>query len=523
MDLSIDQTRSYECRAEASGEKREISGIGVPLGEQIEVFPGFREEFDQECEFVGIERAKLRFQHSEVIGVIAEARREKGKLSIRGRVSQTGRGDEALTLTRDGALDSFSIGFRPVEWIENEDGSVRHTKVRVREFSLVDQPAYPTAAVTDVRSAHTAPERSTTMPKPKAPEVTDETRSTDVEELRGAVDDLSRAFTSFRTHAEEEPEIETRSAGEILKALAAGDEDTIRSYNELQERAYAGGTTADAAIKNSWVGDLTRIYDASTGLLVDTFATGNLPASGMNIEYAELAANTMKVEEQAAEGDDLPMGKVSLTTKTAPVKTYGGGTELTRQEIERSQLPILNRNLEALAMAAGVRHKLVMRAAYNAVVTAQTAANDVVSIKTSFTAEDILDAVVDAALNFEDKAAPLERWLVNASLFKGLNKLKINGTRIFSVNGNDKTVGNLDLSALKGDIASLEVRLDAGAPRVTDAGAFVNGRAIRSYTSSLVSLQDEKILNLSKQFSVYRYGAIAKEIPGFVVPVKFAA
>ena len=35
-----------------------------------------------------------------------------------------------------------------------------------------------------------------------------------------------------------------------------------------------------------------------------------------------------------------------------------------------------------------------------------------------------------------------------------------------------------------------------------------------------MSLQDENVLNLSKDFSVYRYGAVADEIPAGVVPVK---
>lgn len=507
---------------EKDGE-RAVLGVAVPWNETITVW-GERERFAPGS--VEGDGAKLFARHRDAVGLITSSADNGTGWEIKGVFSDTATARDAYTLARDGVYDGLSVGFDIREYHYEHDEQlgtdvIVYDRVIVREVSLVPFPAYPSATVTEVREA----DRN----RKENPPMGDQNTATpataeDVAEIREALSDVQRSLTvlSDRPDGREAVVTDTRSAGEILKAIASGDEDTIRRYNELQERAYAGGTTADAAIKDGWVGDLTRIYDASTGVLADTFSTGTLPATGMNIEFAELDANSITVTKQENEGDPLPIGKVSLKTRTAPVETYGGATELTRQEIERSQLPILNRNLEALTMAAGVRNKAVLRAAYNAVVASQTAAGDVITTAAALTAESILDAVVDAALNFEDKAASIERLLVNASLFKGLNKLKINGTRIFSVNGNDKTVGNLDLTALRGDIASLEVRLDAGADRATDSGAFINGRALRNYTSSLVSLQDENIINLSKAFSVYRYGSVAAEIPGFIVPLKFA-
>lgn len=79
----------------------------------------------------------------------------------------------------------------------------------------------------------------------------------------------------------------------------------------------------------------------------------------------------------------------------------------------------------------------------------------------------------------------------------------------------------LNLPGLSGEFAGLQVRLDTG--QAGDEAAFANKRAIRTYDSALVSLQDENIVNLSKSFAVYRYGAVAAEIPAGVVPVKLTA
>ncbi|OIU84615.1 HK97 family phage prohead protease [Microbacterium sp. AR7-10] len=522
------ETRSLEIRASVDADARTVSGVGVPYGEIITVW-GQREMFAPGS--VRAEGAKLLYRHADPIGVVTDADDNAAGWHPTARISTTTRGDEAYQLARDGVLDGLSVGFTPVKYhMERDDLGeyIVYDEAIVREVSLVPFPAYPSARVQHVRSDHTSNPTSTggTMPDQTPDTTPGHTREADdMRELREGVEDLKRSFAVMQQNGVQiaEPVTDTRSAGQILKAIIAGDDDTIRAYNELIERAYAGGTTADAAIKDSWVGDLTRIYDASTGALVSLFATGTLPQTGMNIEFAELDTNSLTVGKQAAEGDPLPLGKVKLKTRTAEVHTFGGATELTRQEIERSQLPILDRNLEALTMAAAVAHKVQLRAAYNTLLAARVTAGDVVDVPAIATADanDWLDAVVDGAVNFEEKAAGIDALLVSTDVFKALNHLETSGHRLFRVDSDARTVGELDLTALQGDIASMRVICDTGATAGT--AAFVNGRALRSYLSPLAQLQDENVLNLTKAFSVYRYGAIAAEIPGFVVPVQFAA
>ncbi|MEO7402398.1 MAG: HK97 family phage prohead protease [Burkholderiales bacterium] len=67
------------------------------------------------------------------------------------RVSNTRDGDEALELVRDGALDSFSIGFGKGK--ERKTGDlVERLDAELREVSLVSFPAYAGAVVAGIRS-----------------------------------------------------------------------------------------------------------------------------------------------------------------------------------------------------------------------------------------------------------------------------------------------------------------------------------------------------------------------------------
>lgn len=511
--------REFEVRA-VDPATRKFTGLAVPWDTDTRIGSYYTERVARGA-VRDSDDAKVLWRHDEPIGRVIAHRDTAAGWEIDARLSETARGDEAYTLLKDGVVDRLSIGFEPVEHVEEHDDTtgdmtVVRTHIRVREVSLVPFPAYPDAAVTDVRSA--------TLHNLQEPAMTDTMTRADLDEVRTMIEDLDRKVGALPTSPPAAPAADTRSAGEVLKAIVAGDTATIDAY-ETVKRAYTGGTSADAVVKPGWVGDLTRIFDASSGVLAATFATGTLPETGLSIEFAELASNTIAVAEQAAEGDDLNIGKVAISTRTAPVKTYGGATALTRQEIERSTVGVLNRSLEALAMAAGVRKKLVLRAAYEALVTARrgiAADAGVVSLGATLAAGTVghwEDTLIDAAIKYDEQALPLETLLVSKTVFKKLRSLTVAGERVFTVAERNAS-GTLNLPGLTGQLAGIPVRLDTG--QAGDSAVFATGRALRQYDSALMSLSDENIINLSKQFSVYRYGAVAAEIPAGVVPVKFS-
>ena len=513
------ETRQFDFECRAASDKREITGIAVPWDKVADLGGGYAEMFTRGA-VQDSDDALFFYLHGEPIGRVVRAKDTETGWEITAKVSDTQRGNDALTLARDGVLRKLSVGFNPIE-AEDVDGVTVRTKVRVREVSLVPFPAYSDAVVLSVRQASSQVREA--EPNTKESEMSDFASAADLTEVRSRIDEMERTVSTISTPPAAPAPVDTRSAGEVLKAIVSGDQATIDGYSTMLERAYTGGTTADAIVKDGWVGDLTRIFDASSGALASVFSTGTLPSTGNNIEYAELLTNTIGVALQAAEGDDIGFGKVSITTKTAPVKTYAGGTQLTRQEIERSTIGVLNTSLEALATAAGARKKAVLRTAYEALVVARKAvpgdAGVVVlgSTLALSTADKWEDALVDAAVKFEALSMPLEVLVVSTAVFKKLRSLTVAGERVFQT-GPGNASGTLNLPGLTGNLAGLPVLLDSG--QAGNEAVFANGRAIRQYDSGLVKLSDENIVNLSKSFAVYKYGAVAAEIPAAVVPVK---
>jgi HK97 family phage prohead protease len=503
------ETRSVELRADA--ETGVVEGIAVPWNERATIGGRFEEMFERGS--IGGGDIRLFWEHREAIGKVIESEDRAEGFWIRAQISDTAQGRDARTLLRDGVVDRFSVGFLPVEHRTESDGLIVRTRVDLKEVSAVVFPAYSGAAVSEARQA------ASTTHNPKETTVSENTENTaEVAELRTTIEALDRRLevTNSRLAEQGEPAsaTDTRSAGEILKALVKGDETTTR--------AYTGGTTADTVVKDAWVGDLTRLIDEAAPLR-GLFATGTLPAEGLNVEYGQLKSDTSTVEVQAKEGDNLVFGKVQLETKFAPVKTIGGFTQLSRQEIERSSMNILNASLNAQAIAAGKALNGLFRAEYvKGVADSVTAGNTVTAPGAAGTYVDWLNAIVDAAGIYSDNGLSLDALVVDTATFKKLIALQgSDGRPVFLITGaGTNNVGAVSVKGLTGDIAGVRIVLD---PKLTAGkNAFVNTNALREYRSPLVRLQDDNIINLSKDFSVYSYTAIAHELPNGIVPLKAA-
>lgn len=512
--------REYKI-ALAENEARTIEGLAVPYERETKLGPGYYETIalDAYQPAGGVGHIKLLWRHDEVIGAGTAVSSPDG-VPIQARISQTSAGDDAYQLLKDGVVDSLSIGFIPLEyeetWDDDQNLHVRQKKIDIKEVSLVPWPAYDDAKVTKVREKTQREETS---------KMDTSTLETEVMRLRNSLDELRTTVAA--PHAA--PHVERRCAAEIVKALVAGDDKTLEDVNGIQARAWSGTTSAADPIATGphWVADLTRIYDQPDALK-PLFAVGDLPAEGMRVDHTYLKTNSVTVNKQAAEGDDLTLGKVELQSASTPVGTYGGYTSLSRQTIERASVNILQRHLEAMAVAAGAASRKALAAAWAKGLKDQEAAA-LVSTKaaTALTWADLSALVVDAAAYFAAQNLPLDGLVVNKATFKALAALTAGDRPLLAV-GNDgsNTAGGMNLVGISGDLAGLKITCDLNAEATNVGnvqkcvGGFFSRDAIRIYESGLVQLQATQVINLTDNYSVYRYGAYANEIQGGILPLK---
>jgi HK97 family phage prohead protease len=149
----------------SDGNGRTVFGTAVPYGQTVDIEEfgqSYREQFAPGAFARSIRergsKVKLCVNHESrklPIGKATELREAADGLHAAFHVSATRDGDEALQLVRDGVVDSFSVGFRPVR--DRRDGNVVvRVEAALMEVSLVGWPAYEGAGVAGVRTARPA-------------------------------------------------------------------------------------------------------------------------------------------------------------------------------------------------------------------------------------------------------------------------------------------------------------------------------------------------------------------------------
>lgn len=537
-------TRAQEDATEDARTGYEGSGIAVPFGEEYNAY-WFTESFDRDCEFEGMESAKLYYQHRDAIGRIPAHASEDAGLRIDYVISRTARGDEAATLVRDGVIDSLSIGFEGLDYrVETrEDGSeaIVWTRVRIREVSLVSFPAYESATLTEVRALPlqkgTAMPPETLTPTPATAPLTRSELDQAVAPLADLAEQLRATQAQIATMGDQQREHAAprfRSFGEYVRAYHKGDTearsmqaDYLAASRDLalhDQRAYDGSVLADTIARDPWVGDAIRLIDRGRKVL-NSFQTAPLPAEGNQLEYGVLASNTVQVGKQAKEGDDLVKGKITVDSDSAKVGTYGGWSELSFQTVERGSLSLLNLTRRAQLIAYAQQTEAEVRALLATTIADNLDNGHALDLLAAAKASDWVALMIDAHDAFEDAALPIDGLYLSKDKFKELATLEDTTGRLqFQVFGQGaNAVGNLSIAGLEADLGPTKVRMLPGAAPST--GAFYNGQAITTWENAgaPVALEDTNITNLTRSYSVYGYLATAAEIPDAVLPIKFAA
>lgn len=493
---------NYEFEVRAEAEERTLKGIAVPYNETIQV-GGIKERFERGA-IANVDDVKLFYGHSEPIGLVTKGEETEDGYVIEARISETEKGNEVLTLMRDGVLNKMSVGFAPVKE-RKEDGVVVREEVTLKEVSIVNFPAYKNADVLTVREEDT----DTNTLETKM-ENTDNTV-----EVREELDALTREVAAIRDAA---PVVSARpswnSFGDFVKAVVRGDENAVE-----MTRAYAGAVVSpegpDSIGRDAWANEALLMVDHGRPSL-NAFRRAGLPEAGLNVDYPAVQANTVDADVQAAQGDTLVFGKLSLETKTAPVKTVGGWTDISRQTIERSSVAYLSEVFRAMSLAYGKQTNEMF------IENLEAGTYDGGSV--AGTAEGMTDAVADASISLYENAgvrpgfilASSDMWKMMVSLFATDGRPVVGGSA--PVNN----IGTSNLPTLSANLFGLEVIVD---PALTAGSLYIaNSNAITTWEAggAPYRLSDEDITNLTSQFSIYGYISFGTIYPEMIYKVTVA-
>lgn len=308
--------------------------------------------------------------------------------------------------------------------------------------------------------------------------------------------------------------------GHFIKDLVDGSAEAMAFYET--NAAYDGSTTADDKQPNTWIRDAIHLI-RRTRKIMGEFSIEPLPGDGMTLEYLQLKSNSIAVAKQAAQGENLVKGKIQLKSETTPVDTYGGWTELTRQQIERGSAAYISTARTAMNLEYARSTEEVVRDLLRGIIATKLAdATPDLAIAADATAYEWLDLIVDAAGLFDDLSFNLDGGLVSKDVFKRLIRLEdSNGNSLMRVWGTGMNqIGELDLREVKGDLASVQFKILPGAPENTVE--FHDRLGITTWESpgAPFRLQDTNVVNLTEAMSQYGYLAAASQFPDAIQAVE---
>lgn len=499
--MNEDIKHDFEVR-EVDTETRKFSGVAVPFNQEISV-GGITERFERGA-IEGVEDVKLFWNHQTPIGKITRGEETDEGFVIDAVISRTQQGDDAYQLLRDGVINKLSVGFQAVK-NRKEEGVIVRERVNLKEVSLVPFPAYSKADVLSVRETDETPNNllgETIMNE----------ENTEVSELREQVAELSREVSMItETAPTTSAPSSFRSYGEFVKAVAANDENAVE-----MTRLYAGAVVShdgpDSIGRDAWVNEALLLVDLGRPSL-NSFRKAGLPESGLNVDFPSVKTNTLDVATQAAQGDTLTFGKLSLETKTTPVKTIGGWTDVSRQTIERSSVAYLSEVFRAMAMSYGKETNAQFISALGAgtYATADASGGD---------AKAIVDAVADASISIYTAAGGRPQFiLASPDVWKQLVGLfAVDGRPIVGGDSPVNNIGSSGITTMSANILGLEVVVDPALPAGTCY--IANSNAMTTWENGgPTRLADEDITNLTSQFSVYGYVAFGLIYPEMIVSV----
>jgi HK97 family phage prohead protease len=257
--------------ATEDGPKRTITGIALPYNTEATVSGGQTVSFLPGSLPTEGKAPKLYMSHdsTQAIGLVTERTDDDEAMYFTAKVSTTALGDEALILAADGVLDSVSVGVNPTKFSFNEDGVMIVEAADWMELSLVPQPAFAGATITDVAASIPTSDDNLSNNTETAPDEPEPTESEETEVSETPVPEVIEASALF---AQPKRKFDLPTPGEYLAAM------------------HIGGTTFDnvAAAARDYVASKQSAFQFAAGDVLTTDTPGLLPVPVLGPVFANL-------------------------------------------------------------------------------------------------------------------------------------------------------------------------------------------------------------------------------------------
>jgi HK97 family phage prohead protease len=295
-------------------------------------------------------------------------------------VSRSQRGTEALILAEEGLQSGLSIGAEVLK-SKIKDGVTYVSAARLVEVSLVTEPAFKSAQVTDIAAEESAVEESTQPTESETATVENTTPAVEATPVEAPAVEAARPTVTAMAYTKPRIEVTAAKYAENTIRAALGD-DTARQWI-----AAAADTTDNAGlVPTRQLSEIINPLGTTIRPSIDAISRGVLPDAGMTFEIPKITAMpTVAIEP---EGDAFSNTDQTSAFLSVTVQKYAGQQVFSVELLDRTSPAFFDELVRNMAAA----YAKTTNAAVNAALIAG-ATVDATTVATYPTAAEVLGIV----------------------------------------------------------------------------------------------------------------------------------
>ena len=502
METLYIEASSIEC----SEERREISGLIVPMGtgEVGHTNLGGAVFEAGSIDVTDISKIKLLSQHDmkKPVGRMTAAEVRPEGIYATFKLSRSTGGNDALIQAQEGLVSGLSIGAEIIASKPSRNGHMVVTAAKLKEVSLVTEPAFKSAQVLEIAAEETLPVEETTQTES---ETVVEDTTVEATPVEAAAVEAARPTVTAMVYSK--PRINLSNEVYLENSIRAqlGDENA-RQYL----RAASDTDTTDVAglVPTRQLTEIINGKSTATRATIDAISTGTLPDAGMKFQIPRVkAAPTVAV---AAEKGAFSDTQVEIEYLDVLVKKFAGMQLFDVEVLDRTS-PAFFAELQSLM--ADAYAKATNAYAFDTIAAVATV--DGTAVTLPWDGDEFSAFISRAAASIYTNSFKFATGVV-VSPTQWANIIALNDTTkrpIFAAASPMNAMGAVGPASLRGTLLGLDMYVDYTQTGEGDATIMVLNRdSFTWFESPRLQLRADKVGTGQVEVGYYGYGALAQKI-----------
>ena len=472
-----------------------ITGIAVPWAPvSATVMDGTKVSFARGAFDLDMKNPKLLENHdmSQLRGVVSSLADMPEGLGFTATFAKTSAAADAIELVKAGAYDSVSVGAVPTKFKYDKNGVMVVSKADLVEISLVAQPAFKDAVITEIAASEPDATEPTPTDSEEEPEVA--TQENPVVEVEASIIPTTPIYATARR------EVKLPTAVEYLSAAISGGDQWRGMSDALRAAAPDIVTTDTPGLLPTPI--ISPVYNNFIGRrpVVDAVGVRALPAGGKVFIRPEVTTHTTigaSISEQSPSQGTLVVFNNQVTKQI-----FGGYVNISEADIDWSDPAILSVVLDDMGRiyANATDNYAADQLASGATTTSNFTAASVDD--PSYWAEWVANAA-ETILSASNGNLPTHMFM-NPSMWAELLKLSDTADRpLFPQVGPMNAFGSLAPGQVNGNAFGLQVVVDRNFNAATTIIGDATGYELFEQQKGAISLDNPSTLSRTIAFRGY--------------------